>query len=215
MDDQLLNACKNNNTKEVKELLKNGANVNAEGAKINILLDSWNNPDANSIFEIFYFSEGFPGEDYNFRIRLSALMIAAQNGHTEIVKLLIENDAKVNQINRENKTALHLASKNGHKEVVQVLINNGAKVNKVDEKESFFYLWDKLWFNKSMRMRLLNVKYYKDGNTALHLASENNHKEVVQILGDYENDFKNIKKQVNNGSLPSSQSSTNSNDMRL
>ena len=57
---------------------------------------------------------------------LSALMIASQNGHTEVVKLLLGKGAQVNMQENSGWSALMIASENGHTEVVKLLLE---KVN--------------------------------------------------------------------------------------
>ncbi len=84
----------------------------------------------------------------------TALTLAAEQGHTEIVNLLITNGANVNYINKNYDTALLLAAEQGHTEIVNLLITNGANVN---HKTKF-------------------------GNTALTKAAKNGHLNVVDLL---------------------------------
>lgn len=49
------------------------------------------------------------------------LMVAAMNGHEEVVKLLIENGAKPELKNSDGKTAMDLASENGHTSLMEIL----------------------------------------------------------------------------------------------
>lgn len=53
-------------------------------------------------------------------------MRAAQEGHEEITKVLIQAKANVNRKNHEGMNALMLASQRGHAGVVMELIKNGA-----------------------------------------------------------------------------------------
>ena len=58
------------------------------------------------------------------------LHVAAQNGHTEVVKLLLDNNADVNaSCTDDGATPLHVAARNGHTEVVKLLGGNIADVN--------------------------------------------------------------------------------------
>lgn len=67
---------------------------------------------------------------------MTALMWAAQNGHSDLVKaLLTENDknrADPNMKDSKKRTAIFFACKAGHLEVVKELLRNGAAVNTKD-----------------------------------------------------------------------------------
>lgn len=53
------------------------------------------------------------------------LLLAAMNGHTEIVELLIKHGIN---INTANDKALVLAAENGHIDIVKILVTNGANI---------------------------------------------------------------------------------------
>ena len=58
------------------------------------------------------------------------LYVAAQNGYTKIVKLLLDNKADVNASRYTNgATPLYAAAWNGHTEVVKQLLDNKVDVN--------------------------------------------------------------------------------------
>ncbi len=64
-------------------------------------------------------------------------MLAAFDGHTEIVRLLIERRAEVNAVDRSGRTALMYAASGPNQETVQLLLVNGAKVNLRDREEMY------------------------------------------------------------------------------
>jgi ankyrin repeat protein len=101
------------------------------------------------------------------------LFIAAKNGHIEIVKLLLKNDAKINEsvkikIDRNiyYVTPLFVAAQNGHTEIVELLLHqSGASVDKVD-----------FWTTDEDEREALKPL------TPLFIASLNNHSNIVELL---------------------------------
>ncbi|EPY40064.1 26S proteasome non-ATPase regulatory subunit 10 [Angomonas deanei] len=57
------------------------------------------------------------------------LHYAADKGHTETVRLLLEEGASVNSKDAMRRTPLHLAALGGHVGVIQVLLEEGATKN--------------------------------------------------------------------------------------
>ena len=85
---------------------------------------------------------------------MTALHLAAANGHTKTVTTLIKKEADINRANNKGWTALHLAAAKGHKDIVTTLIEEGADINNANEEEV----------------------------TALHLAAANGHLDIVTTL---------------------------------
>ena len=86
----------------------------------------------------------------------TALHLASQNGHQEIMNILLEQNSHAVAQNKFGETALHLASLNGHADVVKQL-TQGKYESIIDIQDNF-------------------------SNTALILASENGHLSVVELL---------------------------------
>ncbi|MHC5001414.1 MAG: ankyrin repeat domain-containing protein, partial [Planctomycetota bacterium] len=72
----------------------------------------------------------------------TVLMLAAYNGHTKLVEMLIDRGGKVNHLDSTNRTALMYCSSGPFPETVQLLIAKGANINLVDNNEE----WTALMF---------------------------------------------------------------------
>jgi hypothetical protein len=115
-----------------------------------------------------------------------ALREASARGHTEIVKLLLDIGANVNAINSSDEPALIEALGNNHPEIAKLLLDKGADVN---AKRSGGRT---AWMEASARGYTEFVKLLldkgadvnaKDGIwTALNLAQERRHPDIVQLL---------------------------------
>lgn len=91
----------------------------------------------------------------------SLLHSAVQNGHVDLVKLLIENKLDVNAIDSQGLTPLHYAAHLGHIEkfgqIMKILLDNKADYNIADNTGKKLYEW----------------------------AIENNRTKVIEILNSY------------------------------
>ncbi|BDG76405.1 ankyrin repeat domain-containing protein [Wolbachia pipientis] len=97
--------------------------------------------DVNYVFSLFF-------------CECTLLTIAAENGYTNIVNVLLEKGADVNRKNWYDMTPLHLAAGNGHVDIVNLLLEKEVVVDERDHS----------------------------GNTVLHLAAKNGHVDVVKVL---------------------------------
>ena len=68
-----------------------------------------------------------------FKDDLTALIIAAENGYTEIVKCLLDKGAEPNLKTKFNYTALMLAASHGHTEIVKILVDNDAYLDLIEK----------------------------------------------------------------------------------
>ena len=84
----------------------------------------------------------------------TALIVASENGHLDVVQLLCEAGANKDKADDHGFTALMQASVTGHLEVVRLLCEAGADTDKANQ----------------------------EGATALMFASDNGHHDVVQLL---------------------------------
>lgn len=60
---------------------------------------------------------------------MAAIHFAAQKGHTEIVKILVNSGVSIKSYNRKGMTALHYAAQGSHFELVKYLIKKGASID--------------------------------------------------------------------------------------
>ncbi len=67
-------------------------------------------------------------------ITKAPLVYASQEGHVDIVELLISNGANVNHFDEDGISPLMFAAQKGHLGVVETLLAHGARVNHVDEQ---------------------------------------------------------------------------------
>ncbi|XP_072269322.1 uncharacterized protein [Pyxicephalus adspersus] len=84
----------------------------------------------------------------------SPLLVAAEKGHTSVVKILLQNHARVDVFDEHGKAALHLACENGHDKMADIL------------------LWHKAFVNAKTKL----------GLTPLHLCGQNGFNHLVKLL---------------------------------
>ncbi len=120
----------------------------------------------------------------------TALMIAADNGHESIVKLLLENGADPDLQNDEDDTALILAASHRcrHDNIVELLLDGGANPDiKGGENNATALMWAIPDNCKSIVELLLHRGVNLDikdktGDTALMWAVYNNYPLIVKLL---------------------------------
>uniref|UniRef100_A0A7S0EZZ4 Uncharacterized protein n=1 Tax=Hanusia phi TaxID=3032 RepID=A0A7S0EZZ4_9CRYP len=69
-----------------------------------------------------------------YLINYTPLKAAAENGHAEVVRVLLEHGANVNFADRKGWRVLHWAASNNHVEVVRLLCGAGAEVDAQNEE---------------------------------------------------------------------------------
>jgi len=121
---------------------------------------------------------------------ITALEWAARMGHTEVVKLLLDNNAKVN-VSRptDGCTPLFIAAQQGHAEVVKLLLDNRADVNasRTDDGTTPLFMAAQARHTEVVKLLLdnkadVNASRTEDGATPLYYAAQEGHTEVVKLL---------------------------------
>ena len=130
------------------------------------------------------------GASVNHANRLgdTALIHAADKGHAEVVRALLDVDGiDVNYSNNAGSTALSLAADKGHVEVVRALLAAGATVNHASDHgyTALSLAADKghVEVVRALLAAGATVNHASDhGETALMLAAQNGHTEIVTAL---------------------------------
>ena len=116
------------------------------------------------------------------------LLWACQSGHTNVVKILLQNNANVFATSFCKKTSLHFASQSGNAEIVQILIDKGAHVDikeKGNGQTPLLLACENGHINvvKALLQNNANVnEKSRDGSTVLHLAAQNGQIDLLEIL---------------------------------
>jgi ankyrin repeat protein len=126
----------------------------------------------------------------------TALIEASHQGHTEIVRMLLENkNIEINQQDEYGWTALICASKKGHAEIVKILLEN--KNIEINQKDKLYGNTALICASQNGHVEIVKIllknknieinQNNKYGMTALMRASEEGHAEIVQILLENKN----------------------------
>lgn len=118
------------------------------------------------------------------------LIIAASAGHREVVAYLVERGANVQAVTANSQSALHFACGKGHLEVVKLLVDNGCPLNTRDRFGYTPFIRAVLANREAVVEYLLTSGKHridldgkdKLGNSALHIACEEENLRMVQLL---------------------------------
>ncbi|KAH0786072.1 AChain A [Histomonas meleagridis] len=115
------------------------------------------------------------------------LLIAAKNGHTKCVKVLLDAGVNVNQQDGTGRSALHLACWFGHIQLIPILLEHKATVA-LPDNEGHTPLHLACWFGYYQICELLIKSnapldiHDHVGRTPLHFAVQHNRSNVVELL---------------------------------
>ena len=141
-----------NDNELIKELIKQGANVNAKDLDGNTPLhfaSCHNNPEIIKLL-----IEKGAKVNAKSNNKNTPLHLAIDYNNIEIITLLLNQEADVKAEGNNKNTPLHLASCHDNLEIIKLLIKKGSEVNAKD----------------------------LDGDTPLHLASCHNNPEIIKLL---------------------------------
>ena len=128
--------------------------------------------------------------DPNFRneIGMTALLFACQNGHYQMVEILLKNGADPYIQSISGSTALILSSQNGHQQVVELLLEKQVDPNVQNSKIGRTALIQASQQGHYQVVEILlkngadpNI-HDNDGWTALIISSQNGHQQIVELL---------------------------------
>lgn len=122
--------------------------------------------------------------------RTTALIEAAEQGHKEIVDLLLGHEAKVDACNGAGMTALHCAAEAGQVDAVRVLLTHDTNNAEVDQKNdrwgTALVLAAKKGHDTTVRLLLEHKAEIEARNdsqaTALIAAARHGHTKIVDML---------------------------------
>ena len=126
---EFVEAAANNDLHKVRQMLESDETLlNAKDREHDTaIMKAARNCNASDVVS-FLLEKGanFNDEPYRDTINQTPIIVAAQHGCTEIVRLLIEAGIKdINHKNDQGESALFAAAQEGHKEVVQILLDAG------------------------------------------------------------------------------------------
>jgi uncharacterized protein len=117
------------------------------------------------------------------------LIIASYEGHTEIVRLLLEAGADVRALDPGMKaTALHAAAYAGRSDAARLLIEHGIDINKQGPYNGYTALHDAIWQNNIETARIilqagpdLSLESH-EGQTPLEMARARDRKKIADLI---------------------------------
>uniref|UniRef100_A0A671LBI0 Ankyrin repeat and sterile alpha motif domain containing 1A n=1 Tax=Sinocyclocheilus anshuiensis TaxID=1608454 RepID=A0A671LBI0_9TELE len=141
-EQELLEAARTGNLAAVEKLLSGKRpGGHSSSHSLSSLLSIWRGPNVNCVDSTGY----------------TPLHHAALNGHSEVVEVLLRNEALTNIADNKGCYPLHLAAWKGDQRIVKLLIHQGPSHPKLNEQNN-------------------------DNETPLHCAAQYGHTQVVQLL---------------------------------
>lgn len=173
-EDLLFKAIENKDKAMVKHLLSLIQDVNRRDEQGNTYLHKAAMHNLNSIVSLL--NKGIDVNDRN-KDGDTALSLAVKNNNKDIVEVLLNNGANVNNINNEGSYVVNQVRCN--KDILQLLLDNGADINSVDG-EGYNLLMiclmicrDDVSFAKFLIEKGIDLNYKNDGEDIYELMKYN------------------------------------------
>src|SRR3990167_4753558 len=129
--------------------------------------------------------------------RITALIVAAVSGHTDIVRLLLDRGANINHDNNLGATALIVAAENGHTDTVILLLDKGADINHATDYGSTVLVYAarsgltdivQLLLGRGMNLNQTN----SGGFTPIMVAAQQGRTDTVRLFLDRGSDINHV-----------------------
>jgi ankyrin repeat protein len=139
----------------------------------------------------------------NKQLSSALLMVAAFNGKSNLVDILLMYGADINVTDEAGRTPLMLVAESGHKEIVENFLQKNAEVDIQDKQGRAALSFAAQSGNSEIVALLINAGSNiqirsKYGNTPLILATDAGHEEIVRQLIDQGGEIDAINKSGNN-----------------
>jgi hypothetical protein len=187
----LIKAAQEGDLERIKLLVADGAEVDAKSTgqwmPLTIAAQGFDIEMAGTLFGRGGARDGGGGDGDGGQSGWTALMIACVEGHSEIVRALLEQRAQVNARNNKGWTALRFAVSMDETEIVRLLLEAGADANILDG-EGQTALMQAAGENSRESLKVLLSAgadpHLKDRGeqTALMIAQREGHREIIKFL---------------------------------
>ena len=180
----LIFASQNGHLDVVRLLLqKNGAAVKSRGWIVSVILLVIT--FLRNIIRLFLRSGAIA--DVHINDCATSLMLASQNGHLDVMHLLLQSDVPVESRDDSGSTPLMAASFHGRSDAVRLLLQSGAAVDaRKSDGSTPLMLASERGHADTVNLLLQNGAVAdaskNDGSTPLMLASQNGHLDVARLL---------------------------------